>query len=550
VHLPEGRIGNVLCRPVLREYELTYLGRSGAPSDRQIPATDLLVSVVGRDIILHSRQLGKRIVPRLTNAHGFLNLQLAPLYRFLCQLQHQHTSGVPSFQWGPLDSLDFLPRVRCGKVILAPARWQVSREEIDSLGQVEGYRRFLLVQELRRRRNLPRWVVLVESDHYLPTDLDNPLSVDAFVHAAKRGLRAKLQELYPAPDRLCVTGPEGRFYHELDIPFSRRPRKGTNSAGSPIQRDPIQSTAVHRKTRLLPLGSDWLYVKLYAGTATLDDILTTAVPPVIERGLATGVFSRWFFLRYADPQPHLRLRFNGNPDRLAQQFLPLILNQFNPLLDSGRIWKIQFDTYDREVERYGGLEAAIAAEDIFFADSDAALAILQAVPGEDLDTRWQVALLGAHTLLGDCGLDLGARHQLVRGLRDSFHREFQVGIIQKRELGDRFRAERRRLENLIDLSTEPTEILGLARKLFERRSARVVEAVNRLRRIAELGQLRSGIPELATSYVHTHVNRIIRSAARNHEAILYDFLFRLYDGQLARETKAQSPIKHVSSELQ
>jgi hypothetical protein len=45
VHLPEGRVGNVLARPTLRAYEIPYLGRGGLPPDAQIPVTDLLVSV-------------------------------------------------------------------------------------------------------------------------------------------------------------------------------------------------------------------------------------------------------------------------------------------------------------------------------------------------------------------------------------------------------------------------------------------------------------------------------------------------------------------------
>src|SRR5205807_7013034 len=68
VHLPEGRVGNILSRPVLRSYEIPYLGRSGAPPSRQLSLSDLLVSVQGERIVLRSRRLGREVIPRLTTA--------------------------------------------------------------------------------------------------------------------------------------------------------------------------------------------------------------------------------------------------------------------------------------------------------------------------------------------------------------------------------------------------------------------------------------------------------------------------------------------------
>jgi lantibiotic biosynthesis protein len=55
---------------VLREREIVYLGRSGAPADHQLPLTDLLVSVRDGRVVLRSRSLGREVVPRLTNAHN------------------------------------------------------------------------------------------------------------------------------------------------------------------------------------------------------------------------------------------------------------------------------------------------------------------------------------------------------------------------------------------------------------------------------------------------------------------------------------------------
>ena len=42
------------------------------------------------------------------------------------------------------------------------------------------------------------------------------------------------------------------------------------------------------------------------------------------------------------------------------------------------------------------------------------------------------------------------------------------------------------------------------------------------------------ILELSPSYIHMHVNRLLRSVQRAHEVVLYDFLTRLYESQIAR----------------
>ena len=110
VHLPEGRVGNVLFRPVLRDFEIPFLGTSGVSPDRQIGTSDLLVSVAEGRVVLRSSTLGRRVVPRLTSAHNFHWASL-DLYRFLGEVQEQDPPGPLGWSWGPLWSASFLPRV-------------------------------------------------------------------------------------------------------------------------------------------------------------------------------------------------------------------------------------------------------------------------------------------------------------------------------------------------------------------------------------------------------------------------------------------------------
>ncbi|HLJ26458.1 MAG TPA: lantibiotic dehydratase [Candidatus Angelobacter sp.] len=545
VYLPEGRIGNVLCRPVLRDYEIPYLGRSGAQPEKQLPVSDLLVAVEGGSIVLYSRQLGRRVISRMTTAHSFMDPQLSPVYRFLCCLQHQHGAALPGFSWGPAQSLDFLPRVRVGRLVLSLAQWKLSKEEVAALGKAERSRRFLAVQELRRRRALPRWVVLQEGDNSLWVDLENALSVDAFVHVLKRGTQAILTEMYPPFDRLCVSSPEGCFLHELNVPFVQIPHPQTaDDAGSGPQRQrgaALASAGVSRDARILPAGSEWLYFKLYGGAAILDDILTITVPPLVRDACASGAADRWFFIRYSDPHEHLRIRFNGVPARLTQELLPLVFQAFNPLLSAGKLWKIELDTYQREVERYGGVEGVLAAEEIFCADSEAVLDILRELRGDEgLDIRWRTGLMGIDRLLSDCGLDEKDRRVTAQRWRDTLQREFKTDATTKQQLSDRFRVERHKLEALLDPAPGPDGPWSFARRAFESRSARIAEPMQRLRAAAAHGKLMANLPDLALSYAHMHINRLIRSTQRAHEFVLYDFLVQLYDSRIARKARSES----------
>ncbi len=546
VYLPEGRVGNVLCRPVLREYEIPYLGRSGAPPEKQVPVSDLLVGIHEGSIVLYSRRLGRRIIPRVTNAHGFMNPQLSSVYRFLCYLQHQHGAAVPTFSWGALDSFDFLPRVRVGKLILSLARWRLSEKEVEALGTEEGSRRFAAVQKLKQQRSLPRWIVLQEGDNSLPVDLDNALSVDAFVHVLKRGAQANLVEMYPLFDGLCVAGAEGVFYHELNVPFVRKlETKASESSRTEAKRIPgLEASGVKRESRILPLGSEWLYLKLYGGAGVLDDVLTSALHPLARKAIGCGNAERWFFIRYTDPHEHLRIRFNGPPARLLE-LLPLIHEAFHPLLASGKLWRIEFDTYQREVERYGGLDGMAVAEDIFFADSNAVLDILAELAGDEgLDIRWRIGLMGIDRLLSDFGFDEKTKSEMIARWRTRMQSEFETDMAAKRQLAERFRNQRSKLMPLLDESAQGIAQWSFARRAFERRSACNMEAVRRLRSLAARGELSVDLPDLVASYSHMHINRLIRASQPAHELVFYDFLSTLYDGRLAR--KAHSAAHHAT----
>jgi thiopeptide-type bacteriocin biosynthesis protein len=523
VHLAEGRLGNILARPILRGYEIPYLGRAGVPAERQIPVTDLLVSVAGERIILRSARLGRRVVPRLTSAHNYHATQ--GLYRFLCALQADGTAGELSWDWGPLRSAPFLPRVVSGRLVLSRASWRVSRDELRPAAQAHGAMRFRLVQTWRAARRLPRWVALAAADNELPIDLDNVLAVDTFLELVKTQDQATLVELFPGPDHLWARGPEGRFVQELVIPFTRkdegRRMKDESKATAP--------SSLHPCKRSFPPGSEWLYAKLYTGPAMLDRILRAVVQPVVRALGQSGAVDRWFFIRYGDPDWHLRLRFHGQPGRLHHAALPALQAATAPLLESGELWRIQLDTYDREVERYGGAEGIVLAERLFHADSEAVLALADLFSGDARgDLRWRLALVGMDLILAELGFDWDTRRAVVRRARAGAAAVLHADSKFKDQLGTRFRKERRSLEALLDQTAGTDTQLAPGLEVLRDRSERLKPVMAELKTCARAGRLTVPLTELASSYLHMHANRLLRSAHQAQELVLYDFLYRLY----------------------
>lgn len=518
VHVPEGRMGNVLARPALRRYEIPFLATAGVPEDHTIPPTDLLVTVRGGRIHLASARLGREVVPRLSSAHNFA--RGPAVYRFLAHLQDQ--DGRPGgWSWGALADQPFLPRVVRGRHVLCKARWRIRASE---LGGGKGAGReaaWEVLQGLRAARGLPRFVVLTDADNTLLVDLEQPLWTEVLLQLVSGRTEFTLTECFPAPDQALVAAPEGLFAHELVVPFA-----------APV---PARATVVPRPAQL-PLtapvfspGSEWLYLKVYCGPAGADRLLVE-LEPLLRLTEAKALWDRWHFIRYGDPDHHLRLRFHGEPRRLLGELLPALHAFLDARRAQGQLWTWQVATFEPEVARYGGPLGFRLAEEWFTEDSHQVLQRLACgLPAED---RWQTGLVAVDGIWAALGLSLTARLGLARSTRDAFRQEFGDQGNGAVQMGHRFRTHRRELESALLLEPEPP---GLG-------------SLDRIREAADQGVLQGERSHLAGSLGHMHLNRLLRRDHRETEWVLMEFLARLYESRLARDRKsAEAPAKLAAS---
>ncbi|HTQ06191.1 MAG TPA: lantibiotic dehydratase [Polyangiaceae bacterium] len=517
VHLPEGRAGNVLLRPVLRRYEIGYLARSGG---ERLALDDLFVSVEGERIVIRSERLGREIVPRLTHALDFAVRGLG-VVRFLGALQYQGVASGLGFRWGTLEDLPFLPRVVHGRLVLSRARWRLFADELATLVGRDDASVVNAFRTLRAARELPRYAGVSDGDNVLPFDLDDPRAADTLAHLIRGRSTVDLVEMFPAPDELAAHGPEGRFVHELVVPFVRSAAPDVRRVAPPERVTPPKRPGIARS---FAPGSEWLSLKLYGGAAAADGVLRDLVAPLVAEAAESGAADAWFYLRYADPDPHLRVRLHGDRDELVGRLLPAVHDAAAPFIADGRLWRLELDTYEREVERYGGPRGIVLSERVFEADSDAAVELLEESDA-DPEVRWRLTLVSLATLLADLGFELEERHAIAERARAAYAREHAADAFFKKQLGDRFRVERGSLEALLEQA--PPAALGV-------RSRRVAAIARELREAEANGELDATLPDLAASYLHMSANRLLRSAARAHEAVLYDFIARLFESRLAK----------------
>jgi thiopeptide-type bacteriocin biosynthesis protein len=297
---------------------------------------------------------------------------------------------------------------------------------------------------------------------------------------------------------------------------------------------PRPSPPAPKARRLFAPGSEWLYAKVYAARSSIDHVLVSACEPVLARALAEGVADRWFFIRYGDPEPHLRLRVHGEAAKLLAEVLPAIHGTLAPLVDAGRVQRLELGTYDREIERYGGDHGIDLAETIFWADSEAALALAKLDRGaDDQRSRRAAVLLGMHRLLDDFDLDLATRIRLTGHLARGYGAEQRHTAAQERRLADFARQERGFVDDVLGGDTrDPVDAV------FALRSRRVRGPARALRTERRAGRLGVSTEALVDSLLHMWCNRMLRSNARAQEHVLHTLLARHYESQEARQRRA------------
>lgn len=508
IHLPESRTGNILLHPVFRQYEIPFLGKSSLPIENQILLQDLYISVKNGKIVLRSKRLNKIVVPRLSNAHNY-SFNALPVYQFLCNLQHQNLRTGFSFQWGAMtDKFKFLPRITYKNTILEPATWNLTKKNLALISN-----------------DFPRFMLLADGDNELLIDWQNSSSVEAFNDAIKNRDSFQLKEfLHEKADEVIKNKQNEGFINQFIALLVRE---------KSVYQFPKIKKQEHEIQRNFSIGSEWLYFKLYGGVKVTDRILLDNIKPLVDELLLKKLIDSWFFIRYSDPDNHLRIRFHLPDTSKIGEVIQLFYQFIRPAEEAKYIWKIQTETYVRELERYK-YQSIILSEKLFFYDSQSIVHFLEATAGDERENiRWLWGIRAIDSLLNDFDFNLVDKLNLMEKLKDAFGREFNMNISLKQQLDKKYRENRPQIEGFLG-KENPESIFFPLTEILEIKSQNLKPTI---KNILEINQSATELYDILASYIHMLLNRLIPANQRLHELLIYDFLFRQYKSSEMKNAK-------------
>src|SRR5689334_7949597 len=138
------------------------------------------------------------------------------------------------------------------------------------------------------------------------------------------------------------------------------------------------------------IQSNWISVYIFHDLS-FEKVLIELVKPLILQLENESLLLSYFFIRYWENGPHIRLRVlpNCNADQIEiiNQIESYSSTYFNGLKEKDLNYSIEFNEYIKESGRYGGKEGILIAEKHFKDSSETVIKILN-----DYNDEWDYSL--------------------------------------------------------------------------------------------------------------------------------------------------------------
>jgi lantibiotic biosynthesis protein len=340
----------------------------------------------------------------------------------------------------------------------------------------------------------PRFFKLTDDDHELLIDAENIFLLNNFL------------QLIKSREDFVITE-----FIQTDKPYMDQYVAAVINNTPTADKAPFENIDWDMRIVSYDFGSSWLYLKIYCSIAAADKILRDCIHPVQEELFAWGLINKWFFVRYTDESFHLRIRFKLNNAQDTGQVVALFNWYIAVYRQNGFIWKVQTDTYIPEFNRYGHWNMDLS-ETIFQDQSTAILGFLSEGIDDEI-SRWLYGMRYVNSVMDHLGYDIGDKLSLVKGLHMAYSNEFKLEKSFKNEINKKYKSILSQFIANMHYELAP-DAMGTIKKLHDLNTSH---------------RLWNDLNQLLGNYFHMFFNRLFASHNCLHELVIYDFLTRIYN---------------------
>ncbi|MNU20692.1 hypothetical protein D3C71_89410 [compost metagenome] len=486
-YMGEVAVDNVNRREQIYPYSLTILNYD--ISAEPLSLTDLYLSVVGGELMLFSKKMGKRLIPRISTAYNYIRSDLS-LFRLLCDLQYQ---GIPAVLLPNLEEavpdLKYYPRLVYRNIILSAAKWKLEyQDKFQDLAFFSDYLHGI---------GLPNCIKVGFADQTLVINLHDQFEVYVLSTILKKNKALWAKEAF-VPSKCLVADENGNGYASEFVLTFVHSMEGYK--GIPFSH-PIKDIFIRRS---FEPGSEWLYYQIFIHPDRASELLTVLYKSIVmpyERILLS-----WFFIRYNDGGEHIRFRLRLKDIKYLGQLMELICLQLSGYISSGIVSDVKICTYDRELERYGKGEIE-QVEAHFHIDSIYGMSCLQQGYGAE-ELYWLTTSLMMQTANEVFSAD--EVEQLINNWSRMHNEEHLM-------TGAMFKRLNREFKGLQNRSWT-----GIPAELSEQYFVLLASFVETLKQ-----QPGNSQEQTFADLFHMHINRLFPYHQRIHEMIIYNYLAKI-----------------------
>ncbi|WP_428229084.1 thiopeptide-type bacteriocin biosynthesis protein [Flavobacterium sp.] len=282
---------------------------------------------------------------------------------------------------------------------------------------------------------------------------------------------------------------------------------------------------MNKVKRTFIIGEEWLYYKIYCGNHSSDQILINEIQIIVAKLFKQNLIDQWFFIRYKDPNNHLRIRFHLTKLDAIQKIIQLIKLHLSNLVKNDIVYDIELTTYKREIERYGE-NTIIESEKLFYHNSKKVVELIKNLaPEYDEIARIFSSLKMIDDLLKYFEIPLEVSQEFVQNMYLKFQLEHNVQRENVKKLSELYTKNKPDILLFISKQQDPDYLDGLTEIIkIKKEEIKIIKSI--LTKTSKDNKINS--LELIDSFVHMNINRIFRSKQREYELLCYDFMNRYY----------------------